>query len=148
MIGLVGIVGYYVLSSGVLTGQTQTAPAPVTYTTPAPAALPTLQNQCETEGGKWQGSCCSCPNKNCTQKCGAQDQAYTNEDVCDTEDGVWQYNQYPQCCSCPNKNCSHKCGSINKTASGGVPAMLDLCEEQNGKWNYGTSSPCNAERSA
>ena len=123
MIALVGVMGYYVLTSGVLTGQTPAAP--VTYTTPvAPAAapVPTLQTQCTTEGGVWQGNCCSCPNKDCTNKCGMVDA--TNEDACNTEDGVWQPNNDPPCCSCPNKECSRKCGSIDEDPSGGVKGTI------------------------
>ena len=137
MVGLVGIMGYYVLASGVLTGQTQTTtPAPTTYTTPAPVAptaLPSLQTQCDTEGGKWQGSCCSCPNANCTEKCGSdENKEFDVVDACESEDGLWQTNRNPQCCSCPNKDCSFKCGKIKKTPSGGEVGTISEDEKARG----------------
>ena len=114
MIGLVAIVGYYVLQSGVLNnlgGGTTTAPAPTyNYTAPAPATVPTLETQCTTEGGVWQGNCCSCPNATCTNKCGGGQVKHTYAEACETEDGVWQPNRNPPCCSCPNLECSRKCG--------------------------------------
>jgi len=148
MIGLVAIAGWYILQSGALNNllqPTQAAPAPApVYTTPAPATVPTLETQCTQESGVWQGNCCSCPNKTCTNKCGVGQVAHTNEEACETEDGVWQYNRYPQCCSCPNKECSYKCGSIKKTPSGGVPGTISestkaagLCKSEgsNNVWN-------------
>lgn len=144
MIGLVLVGGYYALQYMQQGGFGQTT-APITYTTPtAPAVLPTLETQCTTEGGKWQGNCCSCPNANCTNPC--RGDVHTYEEACETEDGLWQPNQRPPCCSCPNKECSYKCGSLELDPSGGIKGTLSksataagLCQSE-GPWFASTKS--------
>ena len=99
--------------------------------------------QCQNQGGRWQGTCCSCPNALCYNPCRG-DQA-TNAETCSYEGGRWLPNEKK--CYCPNLRCSNKFGG-NENPSGGVRGNVSqfekdskLCQSEGGGW-FGTKNCC------
>lgn len=99
--------------------------------------------QCQNQGGRWQGTCCSCPNALCYNPCrGVQ---ATNAETCSYEGGRWLPDVKK--CYCPNLRCSNKFGG-NENPSGGVKGGISqfekdskLCQSEGGGW-FGTKNCC------